>query len=118
MSIEQQFDLLESEIKGICNDDKILMVMIAELTKSFNIHAHGYIKVRVKNAQRFIHDLFRGNKIIGYICLKPVDDHQKWLDYIIKDIQKTTGTLYCRIPIIVDELSYIPDDILFQKSAA
>lgn len=112
-SIEKQYDMLENEIRQKIETDNIYLTLVVELTKSYNIHAHGFIKVINKNAVRFIYDSFRNNPVIGYIYVKPVDDHGKWLDYITKNLKMTKDTLNCRIPIICDELDLIGDDALF-----
>jgi len=113
-SIEKQYEMLETEIQNMLEHRSIHLTLVVELTKSYNIHAHGFIRVsQQKNAVRYIYDIFRNSPVTGHIYVKPVDDHPKWLEYICKSLKETKESMYCKPPIICDELDLIPQDALF-----
>jgi len=120
-SLESQYDKLWEEVDKMYKFSACWQqTIVVEVTKSFNIHAHGFIKVRnSRNALRTIYDFFRKNASIGFVYVKPVECHNTWLEYVLKDIKKTYDTLYCRRPIMIDQFDYITEIIyyeLFDKS--
>lgn len=116
LSVEEQYDLLNNQINIITKRyPNVFLTLVVELTKSFNIHAHGFIKSPLeKTALRKMYDIFRNDVIIGYIYIKPIDDHSKWLEYICKDIDKTRESMYCRLPVIIDQFDYLPSDLYYK----
>lgn len=115
-SIEQQYDALQEDIKEIKGDSNIMISLVVELTKSYNIHAHGFICARSKIAKRYIHDKFRKRISTGFIYLKPIDNHDVWLKYVTKNIEETRSTIYCRPPVLVDELEVIPSEVYWKTA--
>lgn len=116
LAVEEQYDLLNNRINDILKQNRFVKItLIVELTKSFNIHGHGFIKIKLsRTSLRQMYDIFRNDKIIGYVYLKPIDDHVKWLDYTTKDIKQTMINCLSRDPIIIDQFDYIKKDQLFQ----
>lgn len=110
-SIEQQFDKAEDEIKDRFNKIKgykASFTVVCELTRSFNCHFHGIVKlvgnaIRPINFLRKFYDAFRGSKIIGHVFFKPVDNFLNWIEYIKKDIPYTYSNLKCRHPVIQND---------------
>lgn len=113
-TIEEQYEKLNIEIKKL---DKCKLTIVAEITKTYNIHAHGFIKLNsnIKDNKKYIYDTFRKSKVIGFLYIKDVDDHVKWLSYILKEYHQTRNILHCKDPTLIDQLNYIPLDILFQE---
>lgn len=113
-TLEEQYEYLNNEIK-LRLQNNILISLIAEITTSYNIHAHGIIKIssNIKNAKKYVYDCVRQSKIIGHIYVKDIDNYDKWLLYIIKEIKKTKETLNCKDPLIIDQCDVIPIEIYF-----
>lgn len=71
-------------------------LIIPEHTKSYNIHFHGIIRSRMdlnnykkKPFDFYVHKIFRNHKTIGFIKVEPINDFNKCMLYILKDIEKT-----------------------------
>lgn len=105
-------------IQGIINSftAAVKMSVICELTKSFNIHLHGTIKVnrdalnksvKGKSPEHQIHDLFRNIKDIGFVCVKPIDDYPHWQQYCLKNYKLTKDELN-ENPVIRDDNEFFP----------
>lgn len=81
--------------------------LVTEITKSYNIHFHGYVelnKLPVKGSQKAaIYDYFRKSKVIGFIRVEELFDETKWLTYCIKDKENTQKELYFAPVIIRDD---------------
>ncbi len=82
--------------------------MVAELTKTFDIHYHGIISFdqihlgRIKNIPRYFRDMFRTHSTIGFVLLKVITEDNIWLDYLLKRKQEFYDDL--------EESSLICDD--------
>lgn len=72
-------------------------MMIPELTpQNQNVHYHGIIKIPLegnKPSNYYIRNLFRQTKLYGHICIKQIDDYDKWVEYIFKDLPVTCQLL-------------------------
>lgn len=99
---EDQFDLTVAEITGKLNGYQCKYTLIAEFTKSYNIHFHGILHFTEKQKDyiRLLYDIFRNSRYVGFIMVKPVDNYNEWIEYITKDIKETYKTLICRHPVI------------------
>lgn len=87
-TIGEQYHLVRNEIEDIQN---IEYNLIFELTSSFNVHAHGIVKLKKVNRYselRQLYDIFRRCISIGFVCIKPIDDIKKWTEYCYKDKDK------------------------------
>lgn len=91
MTCEEQYDFCTSYVtktlKGFYPN--CLLSMVAEMTKSYDLHFHGIIKFYnlnngIKNISKHFTDRFRGDKIIGYVLLKVMDDDEGWKTYLRK----------------------------------
>lgn len=81
---------------------------VAELTKSYNVHYHGIIKMRIegKPCMKKFHDAFRASKIFGHVDIKQMTDQKGWIEYISKDLVDTQN-MVGRPPILYDGFGYI-----------
>lgn len=112
-TIENQLDLLAVDAMQILNSLSCPYSLIMELTKACNAHLHGVL--RYVGHRRKIYDAFRNAKICGFIYVREIDDPVKWIDYITKDITRTRQCLYCREPILRDDLKIIPIDLYYKE---
>lgn len=105
MTCEEQYDKYTSYVTKTLESfyPNCLYTMVAEMTKSYDLHFHGIIKFkinnRIKNLSKYFHDSFRGDKIIGYVLLKVMDDDKGWKTYLgkaLEEFRASTG----REPII------------------
>jgi len=85
--------------------------LYAELTASANVHWHGWIQFYYKKESptkftTVFHNLFRHNKIIGFVNIGQSLDLNGWKEYCTKD-QFITHEELKRVPI----LRYKQDDI-------
>lgn len=67
-------------------DDFRFEYLVPELTKNNCIHYHGVVKVinTIKFPKTYVLEAFRRSPIIGFICIKPIEDYHKWLEYCQK----------------------------------
>lgn len=115
--IERQYDIMKFELMKFHYDVDQRATFVIELTKSYNIHAHGIVKIlelHVADYKRKIYDYFRNNVRIGFILVTDITDFNKWVEYITKDVKETKLKLFLRSPILIDDYECIPQDILFQ----
>jgi len=111
LNATEQYDISEGTVLRRLNDISDMHLIVAEYTKSFNIHYHGIIKFRLikgKSQEYYykqFHDVFRNIQIFGHKNIKPVSDNGGWLDYMRKDL-KGFKELVNREPIISDSFNY------------
>lgn len=98
-------------IQGIINSlTDIKISVMVELTKSFNVHLHGTVKVPMKglkSPEHIVNDVFRNLKDVGYVCVKPIDDYPHWQSYCLKDYAVTKNELN-ENPVIRDDNELFP----------
>lgn len=81
--------------------------LVAEITKSYNIHMHGTIIFTLIDSKKFVNvckkfvDSFRNHKMFGYVCIKQITDSNGWRDYVIKSLEEFKSTLG-RPPVLYD----------------
>lgn len=99
-SCQTQFDKLSQLIKDRLQGCKLSL--IAELTKQWNVHFHGFISVPTARGHpsKYIHDRLRHAKI-GFIKVDQITDFNGWKDYIRKDLHITKD--YISYPIVKDD---------------
>lgn len=88
---EHQYDLTVEYIADKLNN-YYNVTCIAEITKACNVHWHGVVQFLhnpATSVSKNFHSLFRNDPFIGFICLKQIDDDQKWFDYITKELAST-----------------------------
>jgi len=111
-TIEEQYDLAKPIITNLHYGQ---MTVVAELTKSFNVHFHIILKRdkslrcigpkgRPVSFERSLYDRFRNSDIIGYVNIKKCTDKSGWISYISKDIQTTKADMARRV-VVIDELN-------------
>jgi len=100
---EQQFDILKNELVRELAYNKEQQTIVFELTKAFNIHCHAILWLR-KN--RELHDVFRANKVIGFIKVEQPKNYEQCMEYIFKNVSDTYNTLRCRHPVIKNDTMY------------
>lgn len=110
--VEQLKSGRQEIIKFLDKNPDIRCSLAYEFTKSFNIHFHGTIKTvdmsYYTSFPKFIHDHFRKSKVIGFICIKQIDNIESWTDYIIKDYENTRQIMN-EFPTIRDDYNLLPD---------
>lgn len=105
---EEQYDRSYMEVAKMIKALDTRVDIIAELTKSFNLHYHltiEFINFKPKsNLMLIFHNAFRNNKIFGFVNIRQIDNDIKWLEYIKKDLTITKNTIN-RPPVILNEIS-------------
>lgn len=104
---EEQYRLLEDALFEINHKCKswLKMDILCELTKNYNIHAHGIFIFNLGNHKlKHVHNLFRDSKIFGFIYIKPIDNYNVWYDYITKSRLHFLQQMDKCVPIILNEL--------------
>jgi len=108
LDVLTQRNQLMSVLNGLIADEKLDLSIIVEFTTSFNIHAHGFVKVPLKvtrNPMFLIHDIFRKYKtVVGFICIKPITNYHTWLHYCLKDYHITKIELEGENPVILNNM--------------
>jgi len=108
---EEQFDATRSAIDSLTFSGA-RVTAIFELTNSFNVHYHGLVDfeyVKDRNYIKLLHDYFRKLPLLGsQRCIKVVDDYQGWVDYMFKELGRTSADTM-RFPIVRDDLQAVPE---------
>jgi len=111
LRLDAQYNMLRSALHDL--QHKAEFSLICELTKSYNIHLHGFARIKKPNqwsVSRQLHELFRNHPVIGFICVKPLDDSGKWLDYCVKNREQTK--LEDVHFVLCDDLEYFQDYLI------
>jgi len=101
---EQQYDLTYDHILRKLKSLTNYFTLVAEVTKSINLHMHCIIKfplIKGKLWDKEIKKLFRQDPFVGFTCMKQVEDFNGWVEYVRKDLDKSLQYLNRR-PIIYD----------------
>jgi len=120
---QKQFEvsahLLSSMLSSPANRRTMALraTIVTELTVNSDIHYHVIIKCQydksVRSYKIYLENLFRNSKIFGFVCVKPVEHYDKWVEYIKKDVQKTFDLLgIC--PVVKDDYEIFPKNLNFQ----
>jgi len=108
LDVLTQRNQLMSVLNGLIADEKLDLSVIVEFTQSFNIHAHGFVRVPLKLSRNpifLIHDIFRKYKsLIGFIYIKPISEYHNWLHYCLKDYHLTKVELEGENPVILNNM--------------
>lgn len=105
-----QYDLTYIEVYKKCKSMCNKLTLVAETTKAYNIHYHGIITFTLKpnvNLMRMFTDAFRRDKLFGYVNIKPIDNDEKWKEYIRKTLKEFRVDLN-RPPVLCDDFVAIP----------
>lgn len=102
-SIKKQYDLLHNAVL----DCPFFVSLVAELTNSGNLHAHGIVSefrdTTYGSFKQYVIEHFRSSKVIGFICLKEMDNRAKWFNYCLKNYKETKKDLYFANVVIINE---------------
>lgn len=88
---EDQYSGTAYLLTSIFNAGGCKYTMVAELTKQYNIHYHGIMKIpkdRAKDPIKWFFDRLRLLQFTGRCECEQVKNYDKWTTYIIKDIQR------------------------------
>lgn len=101
LEANEQYDVTYSNLVRLLKNLNVCITMVSEYTKCFNIHFHGIIQFKTpnKNHMKQFYDLFRKNKLFGFVNIRQIDDLENWIKYMKKDLHEFTD----RRPIIIDE---------------
>lgn len=107
--INTQKKLLQQAIGNLTNIIKISL--ICELTKSFNVHAHGVIQIQMDNTttrspKQRIANLFRMLSNVGFVAIKDLDNDVGWRDYCQKSYDDNLLEFEYDDPIIFDQCAF------------
>lgn len=89
--IDKQYDETANELYVSLKLLSEKITLVAELSKSFNVHYHGII--RLDGSKRKFVNMFRGDKKFGFVNLSPIKSESKVYAYISKDIKISTEEL-------------------------
>jgi hypothetical protein len=105
---EEQYDTTYSKLRDLLRSMTNYYVIVAEVTKSYNIHYHGFIWFgnTVHNCMKKFHDKFRKDTMFGFVNIKQCDNDEKWLYYIMKDLKNFYEEIGRR-PIVDDTMEKI-----------
>lgn len=82
------------------------LLLVAELTKSFDLHFHGIFQFanpsRNANLMRRFRDALRNHPIIGFCCIKVIENDDVWQEYVYKDVANFKLDVGLN-PVIVDD---------------
>lgn len=88
---EEQFSIVATSIRN--NFPNCKFTLLAELTKQYNVHFHGIIKVDLNkivcHPEKYLYDRIRQYKHLGFAVIKQITEYQIWIDYITKDYNIT-----------------------------
>lgn len=96
--LDKQIQLSMSQIRDFIDCTNSSGFLIVELTKNYNVHFHSTMELMVPEKylhklEYYVKDYFRKSKIIGFIVVKPITDEIKWLQYMLKNYDKTLDYL-------------------------
>lgn len=116
LNVLQQRNSIQGIINGLCYDSNIKMSLVCEMTQHYNCHFHGFVQVAFRASARktiphYVADALRSIKDLGFWCVKPIEDHQGWLNYCLKEYEVTKIALDGESPIISDHCN-----VLLQQS--
>lgn len=102
---EVQYDETYDYVRRKLSSLSTHFTLIAEVTKSYNIHYHIVIKFdledRKKDCMKEFHKCFRNDNLVGFVNIRQIDDMVKWTDYLKKDLCHTVNATNRR-PVIWD----------------
>lgn len=117
-SPEEQYEILNSLIhKHFGTKMGVKCSMVAELHESYDVHLHGILSFRLMwlppkyqmEPIRWLHDVFRKDKLIGRIHSKQLECYAGWVEYITKDMY-SDGNLNSKIYNIMGCQALMMDD--------
>jgi len=117
LKAEEQLLLTKTKILAILRHNHNKCTIVAEMTEARNIHYHCIMKVAATNKStniiKYIHDRLRvAPTWFGkQRCIKQVDNYDKWIKYITKDVFRTNEELEeCTTSVINDDYGIVSED--------
>lgn len=104
---DDTYEYLKKKLTGLTQ----AFTLIAELTKSYNIHYHAVIKFPItsKNVLKNFYKQFRNDPLIGFIKIEQMINEHKWREYISKDLSHTLDAINRR-SIIYDYYDWFDEE--------
>lgn len=113
LATQFQRNAIQGVLNGIVQNGDAQLSLICEMTQSYNIHLHGFVKIPITKSKKSvihqIHNIFRDLKDIGYICVKPIDKYIGWLSYCLKEYERTLLELEGHNPVIINDMGDFTD---------
>lgn len=88
VDIDKQYDETANELEVYLKSISEKLTIVAEITKSFNVHYHGIMKGNTTKRQ-FI-NAFRNDKKFGFVQCTMLVHWEKCCQYISKEVAHTT----------------------------
>lgn len=92
------------------------VTVITELTQNYQLHMHGSIQMYIYGQHDLIkifYDKFRGDKYVGFVHIRVIDNDIKWKEYLEKDLEKFYKSIDRR-PILIDQLNIFDEHLKFK----
>lgn len=107
-TISEQYDKTNLLIALLMKQIRTSSTIVAEQTKSWNLHYHIVIQfnVRSKNHIKDFYDLFRGSGVFGFVNIKQIEDDAGIRKYISKSLSEFKDCVG-RPPVLLDELNFM-----------
>lgn len=105
---EQQFDDTYEHVRRKLYSLTEHFTLVAEVTKSFNVHYHAILKFEIDNSKpsvtylKEIYKCFRNDDLVGFIKCEQTLGRVSWISYLKKDLFHTYNSINRR-PIIYDD---------------
>ena len=99
-----QHRIAYKECLALLEENCIIHRLVTGITKQGNVHFHGTISKLIKETDRRMQFRFdhmtKKHYCLGWVCLKPVTDKEKWNTYLDKNVAECTD--YLKPNLIVD----------------
>lgn len=106
---EVQYDRTFETIYETLSSITDKLTLIAECTKSMNIHYHGIIKFPQPFVKKQFFKCFRNDAFIGFTNLKQIDKFDGWVTYIKKSFSEFVEEVGRR-PVVYDGFNILSDE--------
>lgn len=91
LTADEQYDKTTPELIVMLKLLSEKFTLVTELTKSLNVHWHGIIQLGDKK-NPFV-NMFRGDKMFGFVNISPIRNESQVYEYIRKDLENTAKEL-------------------------
>jgi len=104
---EEQYDGTFNELKRLLSQLALKLTLIAEHTVGYCVHYHGIITFTLhghskRDVKKRFYDLFRCQKLFGFVNIKAIENEPGWVEYISKSFEQFKFDADRR-PIIIDQ---------------
>lgn len=103
-SVEEQAMLARESLLEIMKKIQCKAIFVLEITKQYNIHIHGMLQLPkvYQDPLKTLFQVFRTSKVFGRKTIQQVRYYDSYVEYMVKDIEKTR-TVINLWPIIRDD---------------